>query len=256
MNKNMMKRLAVLVAALAVIAAMLACSAGSLISRTEPTATPTKTPKPTFTVTSTPTNTPIPTDTSTPTATWTPTPAATNTPIVYTATPTPPPTDTPVPTAAPTNTPKPTKKPSKPKPTATKAPPTSPPPTAAPSYAFQGTITGGSVNCGTTGVKGKVKTRAGANYAGVTVAVWTDGWEGAVSEPSDFGGNWNVLLGPGTRAGTWYAAVVDTSTCQTKPGGWVHTGCTHQSNIVTVTTTSHCEGEGAVQWPEIEFRQN
>lgn len=257
MNKSMMKRLIVLVVALAVVAGMLACSAGSLISRTEPTATPTKTPKPTFTVTLTPTETPIPTDTPTPTATSTPTPEATNTPIVYTATPTPLPTDTPVPPATATNTPRP--RPTntrRPPPTATRPP--QPTNTPAPSFPFTGSITGGTVNCGTTGIKGKIKTRAGANYAGVTVAVWTDGWEGAVSNPSDFGGNWDMLIGPGAQAGTWYAAVVDASTCQPKAGGggWTANGCTRQSNVVTVTTTAHCEGQGAVQWPEIEFRQN
>ena len=66
------KRLVVVVVALAVVAGMLACSAGTLISRDEPTPTPTKTPKPTYTVTLTPTNTPIPTDTPVPP---TPTPA-------------------------------------------------------------------------------------------------------------------------------------------------------------------------------------
>lgn len=251
---SIQKRLVILVVALAVIAGMLACSAGSLISRTEPTPTPTKTPKPTFTVTSTPTETPIPTDTPTPTATWTPTPVATFTPIVYTATPTPVPTDTPLPTPTPTNTRRPPPRPTRPPPTATR--PAQPTNTPAPSFPFNGTITGGTVNCGTTGIKGKIKTRTGGNYAGVTVAVWTDGWEGAVSNPSDFGGNWDMLIGQGARAGTWYVAVVDTGTCQTKPGGWTAMGCTRQSNTVTVTTTSHCSGEGAVQWPEVEFRQN
>jgi hypothetical protein len=254
---SMKKRIVIVVVALVAIIGLMACSAGTLISRTEPTATPTKTPKPTFTITPTPTNTPIPTDTPTPTATFTPTPEATNTPIVYTATPTVPPTatDTPMPTA--TNTPRPTQRPTR-RPTAR---PTQPPPptnTPAPQFPFRGTITGGTPNCGTTGVKGKVKTAAGANMAGVTVAVWTDGWEGAVSNPSGHGGNWDMLIGPGRIPGTWYAAVVKAETCQPKAGGggWTAEGCEHQSNIVTVTTTANCEGEGAVQWPEVEFRQN
>jgi hypothetical protein len=113
------------------------------------------------------------------------------------------------------------------------------------------------VNCGTTGVKGKIKTAAGANYAGVTVAVWTDGWEGAVSNASDYGGNWDMFIGPGPVAGTWYVMVVQSDTCNPKAGGgYTATGCTQQSNIITVVTTSHCEGQGAVQWPEVEFRQN
>lgn len=254
---SMKNRVVILVVAIAMIAGLLACGPGGLLSRTEATATPTKTPKPTFTITPTPTQTPIPTNTPLPTDTATPTPEATNTPVVHTATPTETPTNTPEPTATPvppTNTPKP--KPPKPKPTATKIPaPTSPPP---PSFPFTGSITGGTVNCGSTGVRGKITTRTGGNYAGVTVAVWTDGWEGTVSYASDHGGNWNVLLGPDARPGTWYVAVVQDTTCQPKPdgNGWTALGCDRQSNVITVTTTAHCEGEGAVQWPEVGFRQN
>ena len=54
MNR-MKNRVVILVAAITIIAAMLACSTGTLVSRREaPTATPTKTPKPTFTATLTP----------------------------------------------------------------------------------------------------------------------------------------------------------------------------------------------------------
>jgi hypothetical protein len=250
---GMRNRVVILVVAITAIVGMLACSAGSLLSRTEPTATPTKTPKPTFTVTLTPTETSIPTDTPLPTDTPTPV-TPTNTPIVYTATFTPePPTDTPTPTdtPAPTNTTRP-----RPRPTSTPTRKPQPTNTPAPSYAFTGSIAGGTVNCGTTGIKGKIKTKAGGNYAGVTVAVWTDGWEGAVANPSDLGGNWEMLIGPGARAGNWYVAVVKAETCQPKPGGWTATGCERQSNVITVVTTAHCQGEGAVQWPEVEFRQN
>ena len=244
------------VVAIGTIVALLASGPLDLISSSGPTSTPTKTPKPTYTVTLTPTETPIPTDTPTPTATFTPTPLATNTPIVYTATPTPTPTDTPVPTATPvppTRTPRP--QPTKPKATATKAPPTN---TPAPAYAFTGSITGGTPNCGTTGIKGKIKTRTGANMAGVTVAVWADGWEGKVSNPSDIGGNWDMLLQVTAYPGTWYAAVVKAESCQELPGGvgWTAQGCERQSNVLTLTTTAHCEGEGAVQWPEVQFQQN
>jgi hypothetical protein len=163
-------------------------------------------------------------------------------------------TDTPVP---PTNTPKPTAKP-RPAPTKVPAPTAKPKPanTPAPVYAFTGTISGGSANCGTTGIKGKVKNRSGAAYAGVTVAVWTDGWEGAVANPADMYGNWEVLLGPGVRPGTWYAAVVKAESCQPKPGGYTATCTEFQSNKVTIVTTANCSGQGAVQWPEVEFRQN
>jgi hypothetical protein len=243
------------IVAVGTIVALLGSSSGGLISSNEPTSTPTKTPKPTYTVTLTPTETPIPTDTPLPTDTATPTPLPTNTPVVYTATPTP--TETPEPTAtrAPTNTPRPTRRPTA-RPTATRQPqPTSPP---APSYAFTASITGGTPNCGTTGIKGKILTSAGGNMAGVTVAVWADGWEGKVSNPSDIGGNWDMFLQLGAYPGTWYAAVVKAESCQALPGGvgWTAVGCERQSNVLTLTTTAHCEGDGAVQWPEVQFRQN
>jgi hypothetical protein len=174
---SMKNRILIVVVALATIAALLACSAGSLISRTQPTATPTKTPKPTFTATLTPTNTPIPTDTPTPTSTATNTPEATNTPIIFTATPTdtPPPTDTPLPTVPPTNTPKPTAKPtSKPRPQPTATKPAGPTNTPVPRYPFQGIIGGGFPNCGMTGVKGTIKTSSGSPVQGGGV----DGWLG------------------------------------------------------------------------------
>jgi hypothetical protein len=93
--------------------------------------------------------------------------------------------------------------------------------------------------------------------AGIYVAVWTDGWEGTVSNPSDGIGNWDVFLQMGAYPGTWYAAVVKVDTCQPRnPSGYKAMGCEHQSDILTLTTTAHCEGDGAVQWPEIQFRQN
>lgn len=255
---NTRKRVIILVvAAVAVIAILvagiLACRSGMLLARNEPTATPTKTPKPTFTVTPTPTNTPLPTSTPTPTDTASPTPPPTNTPIVYTATPTPTPTvaatDTPMPTATPTRRP-PTRVPTR-RPTATPAPPTN---TPAPTFPFTGVHTGGTANCGSAGLKGKVFTRTGAAYEGVTVAVWADGWDGRVSNPSDIYGNWDVLL---MNFGTWYTAVVKADTCQLHPDGYLTAvGCQHQSNTVTVSITPYCEGEGAVQWPEIQFKQN
>jgi hypothetical protein len=169
---SIQKRLVVLVVALAVVAGMLACSTGSLISRDEPTPTPTKTPKPTFTVTPTPTETPIPTDTSTPTATFTPTPEATNTPIVYTATPTETPTETPVPTSPPTNTPRP--RPTntrRPQPTATR---TRVPVTPTPQFQWTGEVVWDvryQANCGGVGIAKQsiIKDRSGAVINGARV---------------------------------------------------------------------------------------
>jgi hypothetical protein len=94
--------------------------------------------------------------------------------------------------------------------------------------------------------------------AGVTVAVWADGWEGRVSNPSDIGGNWDMFLNQGVVPGTWYAAVVKAESCQPIPGGggWTANCSERQSNVLTLTTTANCECEGAVQWPEVQFRQN
>lgn len=151
-------RIVILIAGMAVILGMLACSASTLISREEPaTATPTKTPKPTFTMTLTPTDTAVPTDTPTPTYTpaATDTPLPTQTPVVVTETPSPAPTDTPTPTftpVPPTNTPKPqpTRKP--PTKTPTPRPPAA---TATPSLQWTGQVMWDpaiSPNCGGVGV--------------------------------------------------------------------------------------------------------
>jgi hypothetical protein len=150
------KRMAILIVAIAMIGGLLACSTSSLLSRrSEPTATPTKTPKPTFTVTLTPTQTPIPTNTPRPTNTPTPV-TPTNTPLILTATFTPLPTDTPAPTNTPlppTNTPRPT---SRPRPRATSTPTRRPQPTNTPKpqFPWRGTAAGSFPNCGYTGLMG------------------------------------------------------------------------------------------------------
>jgi hypothetical protein len=94
----------------------------------------------------------------------------------------------------------------------------------------------------------------------VTVAVWTGGWEGAVSNPADVGGNWDVFLNIGAVAGNWQVAVVRAETCQPKSGGGGYSavGCERLSNVVNVqTVASPCApGSGGVQWPEVTFLEN
>lgn len=249
---SMKKRLVVLVVALAVVAGMLACSTSSLLSRTEPTATPTKTPKPTFTVTLTPTDTPIPSDTPTPTATFTPTPEATNTPIVYTATPTPTPTETPLPTATPTNTPKPRPQATRPPPTATKKP--QPTNTPRPQFAWSGSVTNQLQNCGLTRVFGFTLASNGALAGDIWVHYWADGWEGdwAKSQWTDFGagtswkgdeGNWDGTIDNMARDGVWHVCVTDDD------NSW---SCI--SNTVDVQSSSNCES--GMQVFHITFRKN
>ena len=252
----MKNRILIVVVALIAIAGLLACSTGSLLSRTEPTATPTKTPKPTFTVTLTPTNTPIPTDTPLPTPTHTPTPDATNTPIVWTATPTdtPPPTDTPLPTVPPTNTPRPTARPTnRPPPTATPRP--QPTNTPAPQFAWNGSVTFTAVNCGLTRLFGHTLLKAGGLAGDVWVHYWTEGWAGAWARSShtEFGtetpwkgdeGNWDGLIDGHPVDGLWRICVVDQQNS---------TNCI--SNIVNAATAADCHS-GSPQVIHITFRQN
>lgn len=168
-----------------IVAGILAYRSGVLLARNQPTSTPTKTPKPTFTETSTPTNTPIPTDTPTPTSTATPTPPPTNTPIFYTATPTntPTATNTPVPTPTATRRP-PTRVPTR-RPTATKAPPTN---TPAPQFAWSGQLLWDpsvSANCAGIGVSkvSIIKTKSGSPINGARVLMNCYGNE-LISHPS------------------------------------------------------------------------
>ena len=250
-------RVVVLLIVIAMIVGTLACSTSTLVGRqTGPTATPTKTPKPTFSVTPTPTETPIPTNTPTPTLTPTPV-TPTNTPVVLTATSTPvPPTDTPVP---PTDTPQPTVKPTK-KPTArpkaTKPPTPKPPPPATPkpAFAWSGQVDFTLQNCGLTRVFG-FTLASNAGLAGdVWVHYWADGWEGdwAKSQWTDFGagttwtgdeGNWDGTIDTRARDGVWHTCVTDDD------DSW-----TCISNTVDAATSSDCAN--GIQVVHITFRQN
>jgi hypothetical protein len=212
------KRMIIIVVAIALIAAILACSPGTLLSRTQPTATPTKTPKPTFTATPIPTDTPLPTDTPTPTATPTNTPLPTNTPIVFTATPTEVPTETPtpIPTDTPRPTPRPTSKP-QPKATATTRPqPTTPP---QPRFPWTGQVSNTMQNCGLTRVFGFILDSNGGLAGDQWIHYWADGWDGAwaKSQWTDFGagtpwkgdeGNWDGTIDNRVREGVWHVCVV------------------------------------------------
>lgn len=248
-------RVVIVIVAIAVIAGLLACSTGTLIGRqAEPSATPTKTPKPTFTVTSTPTQTPIPTNTMAPTDTPTPV-TPTNTPVILTATFTPIPSDTPVPVdtatpVPPTNTPRPTKRPtqrpSQPKPTATQAPP---PPTPQPQFPWRGEVAGTFSNCALTQVMGLTLDRNGGVAGDIWIHYWTDGWDGAWAKSSwtvdkGYAGtgdekNWDGTIDNYAKPGTWYVCVVP------QQGSWdcispkmtaktVHEPCTPDSGGIQV----------------------
>jgi hypothetical protein len=237
------------------IGGLLACSTGSLQSRSEPTATPTKTPKPTFTVTLTPTQTPIPTNTPLPTNTPTPM-TPTNTPVILTATFTPLPTDTPGPTDTPlppTKTPKPT---SRPRPRATSTPTRRPQPTNTPrpQFPWTGQVSNTYTNCGLTRVFGFTLARNGALAGDVWVHYWADGWEGdwAKSGWTDFGagtswkgdeGNWDGTIDNYARDGIWHVCIAPSD------GSW---DC--QSNTVDAATSSNCDT--GIQVVHITFRQN
>jgi hypothetical protein len=218
---NAKNRLVIFVVSIATIVGMLACSGSTLLSRrTDPTATPTKTPKPTFTVTLTPTQTPIPTDTSVPTNTPTAEPP-TNTPEMQTATFTPePPTDTPtlepLPTntpVPPTKTPKPTAKP-RPKATSTPKPPPKPTNTPAPTFPFRHVASQGWPNCGMTGAKVFFKHSDGSIYPGLQFAIYVAGGAciGVSNRANLADGSTDYPLNVrGPIAGLWEVRVVETS---------------------------------------------
>jgi subtilisin-like proprotein convertase family protein len=115
-----------------------------------------------------------------------------------------------------------------PTPTVTGTPPTAtPPPTA--TFANGGGGDGldfGPLtpvylpNCGLTQVKGTIRdARTNATLNGVTVRVWYDGAPDdefyslpSGTDPTKGGGEWDVVLWPGPKAGRWYVQVVDRPT--------------------------------------------
>lgn len=236
------------------------CATNQLVARDqEPTPTPTKTPKPTFTAAAGPTSTPIPTQTPLPTATPTATP--TNTPEP-TATPVPSATPSPSPVpASPTSAPRAaqvvvtatpltilqaTAQPSAvatvtPEPTATP-----PPPTATPGRPFTGRFVDGLVNCSLTQVIGVVVDGAGNPVPGVAIRLWWHDGEtyhttaGSYVRPETNAAGWEFFLNHGNVANTWFVAVED------GPNGEL------LSDPVAVATSGSCEG-GAVNVARVQF---
>jgi hypothetical protein len=94
---------------------------------------------------------------------------------------------------------------------------------------------------------------------GISVALWTDGWEGTVANPSSSTGYWEALIDNMPKAGDWHVRVVNPATCQPKMGGGLtpSANCTGwRSDEIVVSTTANCTGPGAVQWPVVDFTQN
>jgi LysM repeat protein len=155
--------------------------------------------------------------------------------VVPTATPRPP-TATPQP-APPTAVP----------PTATEVSPTAPPaPTEPPSGSQYQYRLGRPVtclpNCGTTGVKGTVYDVHANRVPGVLVKVWADGWCCGHYETNTYA-PYEILVGPGPRAGHWYVAVFSQD------------GSTQLSDVVDVYTDSEpCEpSSSGCQWAVVDF---
>jgi hypothetical protein len=237
-------RVFIMVAAVLVAAATLACGSGSLLSRTEPTAT--LTPRPIFTLTLTPTNTPMLTNTPLPTDTGTPTPPP-QTPV-ETASPIPLPTNTPPPTAGPTDQSSPTA-------THTQAP--LPSNTPEPQFAWTGEVSNTFDNCARTRVFGFVLDRNGNLAGNVWLHLWADGWTGMwiQSSSTEFGtetprqgdeGNWDGPIDNSKiRQNTWHVCIVP------EEGSW---NCI--SNTVDAATNLDCTPGTGVQEVHITFRQN
>ena len=238
LHREKMKNRLRLVVGLVLGSAMLGCSVSQLAPKTQTSipAPPTRTPRPTFTIAPPPTITPLPTDTTVP---------PTDPPIVIVVTQIV--TVTAAPTALPTATAltvRPTRRP---------VTPTPPTPTKTPIPPFTGIIAGGFVNCTYTGVTGRVKHANDQPYPGVTVGVWSDTWEGAVSWPSDLNGKYTVDLGGNIPPGKFYVAVVEPTTCGTRDGRTTASGCQRRSGVIKVTTTADCTGGSAVQVPVVDF---
>jgi hypothetical protein len=230
----------VIVVASLVMLGMLGCSVGRRIVKgaNTPTSTPTATRRPTFTATVTATLSPLVTNTPMPSPT--PQVPPTNTPVPVTDTPQPEP---------PTNTPKPAPPP--PPPTDTPVPqPAEPPPTPTPSTPYVGRIVSGFPNCGSTGLFGHIKDTGGGIVADINVHVWTDNWEGfwAKSKGETFGNdgdrNFELPIDLSVVGGSWHVAITEGENMELR------------SPIYEMTTTQHCEGDGAVQWTRLDFTKN
>ncbi len=127
----------------------------------------------------------------------------------------------------------------------TTAAPAAPPaatPTPVSSHAWR--IEGPNVypNCGTTWVWGKVKDATGAGVDGISVRSWNDWGNEVISgsgQPGRETGYWDRIMGPGVRAGTWYAAVVDGNGVISSP-------------VAVFTFTGDC-GAGGIQSVELNW---
>lgn len=240
--KSGRSQVSILLLAVLILSAMLACGSGGLLSRTEPTATPTKPSIPIFTVTLTPTNTPMSTNTPLPTDTGTPAPLPTQAPVVDTASP------VPQPTAGPTD---------QPSPTATHTGVPQPTNTPGPQFAWTGQVTSTFDNCGGTRVFGFTRDRNGELAGDVWVHYWADGWPGdwgkslwtelAPAPPwQGGGGNWDGIIDDDkVRQNIWHVCVVP------EEGNW---NCI--SDTVDAATILDCTPGTGVQEVQITFRQN
>ena len=93
----------------------------------------------------------------------------------------------------------------------------------------------------------------GAPYPGVAVGVWSDAWTGRVSV-TEADGKFELTLSDLPR-GTFKVAAVKLETCGLRDGQPTASDCQVISNVVgNVVTTQHCEGAGANQVTEVEFR--
>ena len=120
-----------------------------------------------------------------------------------------------------------------------------------------GRIVTGFPNCGSTGIFGYVKDAGGGVVTDAYVHVWTDTWEGdwSKSKGATFGGaadkdddndrNYELAIaGVGVAAGSWHVAITDGR------------NLTLLSPIYEITTSQNCEGDGAVQWVQVDFTKN
>jgi hypothetical protein len=100
-------------------------------------------------------------------------------------------------------------------------------------------------------VFGYIKDAGGGIVGDAYVHVWTDTWEGewTKSDSETFGNdgdrNFDLPIAQTmVAAGSWHVAITEGENLDLR------------SPIYEVTTTQHCEGDGAVQWTRIDFTKN
>ena len=98
---------------------------------------------------------------------------------------------------------------------------------------------------------GHIRDTGGNNVVDAYIHAWTDNWEGVwtKSRGDNYGNdgdrNYELPIAEkGVVGGTWHVAVTEGR------------NLTLLSPIYEITTSQNCEGDGAVQWTQMDFTKN